>query len=380
MKILASGDDHFGDHERRSDCIRVHEFMVEVAEREAVDVFVSPGDMIDLPTSTPQVRRDVADFVQAMADVCPFLHAHGNHGNPRDMDLMRRLHTRFPVIVEHGAGVHRVAGAAIALMAWPERARLAAMYREACSAELDVAASDALRNVIRGLGYQMATHDGPRLLAGHFQVDGSKTSVGQPLIGHSMSVGLDDLALANVPLVLMSHLHLPQAWTHQGTEIVFCGSSFRTTYGETEEKSIVLAEYDGPRLVGWERIPTPCTPMELLEDEWDPSRGGWTNAKPWGDIRGAEVRFRYRVSSDQREAAKLQAEALKINALNLYGALAFKIEEVVIATGKARAIEVSRANTTGEKLLALWKARGSTPAEPRAAELLNMASELEVAS
>jgi len=380
VKILASGDDHFCEHARLDECIRMHQFMVDVAREERVDCFISTGDMFERPTSTPVERRAVADFLRAMAEVCPVLHAHGNHGNPKDMQLMMKLQTRHPVIVETAAAVHHVAGAAIGLMAWPERARLAAAFQGASAAELDTNAEEMLRNVVRGLGAQMADHSGPRLLAGHFMVDGSVTSVGQPLIGQAMAVGLTDLALADVPLVLMGHVHAPQHWRHGETDIVYTGSSFRTTYGEIEEKSIVLAEFDGSRLVGWRRIPTPCAPMLLLEDEWcvhADGGAGWLDGAP-DDInaRGAEIRFRFRCDADQRAAARAAAETVKAMLLEA-GAIDVKLDPIVNAMGTARAPEVARAVTLLDKLRAYWAARQATPEKSREERLLGKAASLE---
>jgi DNA repair protein SbcD/Mre11 len=317
-----------------------------------------------------------------MANVCPVVIAKGNHDRKLDLDLMRRISARFPIIVEEGAGVHYVAGAAVGVMAWPERATLAAAYREFSQAELDQTAQDLLRNVLRGLGQQMAAHDGPRILAGHFMVEGSVTSVGQPLVGQSMNVGLADLALAGAPLVLMGHIHKPQEWQFGGCEILYTGSPYRTAYGEVEQKSIVLAEYDGPKLLGWRRIPTPCAPMILLEDEWgqvfdDSPKRGWMVGDALPDnIIDAEVRFRYSVAADMRDEASAAAEAIKA-ALIARGALDCKVEERVRSVNNARAPEVAKALTLDAKLAAYWAARGTTPDEERAATLLSMAHEIE---
>ena len=40
MKILNSGDNHFHEHARFSECIAVHQEMVDVAKREKVDQII----------------------------------------------------------------------------------------------------------------------------------------------------------------------------------------------------------------------------------------------------------------------------------------------------------------------------------------------------
>lgn len=383
MKVLSSGDNHFDEGSRFDECVKVHAFMVETAQRERVDLFVCPGDIYER-LSTPRERKAVAEWLAAMANVCPVVIAKGNHDRKLDLDLMRRISARHPIIVEEGAGVHYVAGAAVGVMAWPERATLAAAYRELSPAELDQTAQDLLRNVLRGIGQQLEAHDGPRILAGHFMVDGSVTSVGQPLVGQSMNVGLSDLALANAPLVLVAHIHKPQAWKFGECEILYTGSPYRTAYGEVEEKSVVLAEYDGPKLVGWRRIPTPCAGMFLAQDEWGAEIDGQrTWLGEWdglpddpADLRGAEIRLRYRVPADMRDEAAAAAEMVRSDLL-AHGAVNVKIDPQVIPTGKARAPEVAAARTLKDKLAALWKVRGNEPEPDRAERLIGKASEIE---
>lgn len=385
MKVLASGDNHFDEHRRFSECIKVHQFMVDTARAERVDLFLCAGDVYER-ASTPRERAAVADWLRAMASVCPVVITRGNHDRMLDIDLMAKLESEHPIIVETGAGVHYVGGAAVLAMAWPERATLAAACAEMSPAELDLTAQDLLRNVMRGLDAQVADFDGPRIGLGHFMVDGSVTSVGQPMVGHSMNVGLSDLALLGCPLVLMGHIHKPQAWTYGGCEILYTGSPYRTTFGEVEEKSVVLAEFHGPHLVDVRRIPTPCSPMFLAEDEW---RAGPDGARDWlvgwgglpddpADLRGAEVRLRYRVPADRRDEARAAAEPVRAGLLER-GAVHVKLDPQVIPTTKARAPEVAKARTIGDKLAALWAARGTTPDADRAKSLLNKVNKLDEA-
>jgi DNA repair exonuclease SbcCD nuclease subunit len=388
VRVMSSGDHHWDEHRRFGECQKVHDFMVDEAERRQVDLFLGTGDMYER-ASTPREREAVSRWLIRMAERCPVLLVKGNHDRPLDMALMGSLKSRHPIIVEEAAGVHYVAGAAVLTMAWPDRATLAAAHSKMSGAELDGVAQDLLRNVMLGLGASVPEHfDGPRIGLGHFMVDGAVTSVGQPLLGQAMNVGLSELALLNCPLVLMGHIHAPQHWSHGGCDIVYTGSPFRTTYGEVEEKSVVVAEYDGARLVKWERVATPCAPMLLLEDEWiHDEADGWqfygTAEKATDprkhDLRGAELRFRYKVPVDQQDAARARAELLKSIWLR-EGAADVKLEPRVIPTSTARAPEVARALTVADKLIEMWKVRGNAPVAPRDQVLLGKAAELEVAS
>lgn len=387
MKILASGDHHFHRAGPRwEECMRIHAWMVELARERGVDLFLSGGDMTE-HASTAEEREAIADWLQCMASTCPVVVADGNHA-PGHTGIMRRLRTPFPVIVEERARVHRVASArggvaAIAAVAWPSRASLAASIGRALPGDAaDDVAREALRGVLLGMRTELDAHDGPRILLGHFMVDGSVTSVGQPLVGHAFNVGLSDLALAGAHLGVMAHVHKPQEWVFDGVTYAYTGSPYRTAYGETEEKSVLLAEFDGPRLVSLERIPTPCTGMLLGEDEWGWSEErqrfewlvGWHGLDP-DEAQGAEVRLRFHVAPDQREGARLAAEAVKADLL-ARGAASVKVEEVVRPHATARAPEIGTAEGLPAQLDAYWRAAGVSLTDGRKTRLLGMAESL----
>jgi DNA repair exonuclease SbcCD nuclease subunit len=380
MRILGSADHHCDEAKRFDEFLRVHHGMVDTARAERVDLFVSAGDVYE-GTSSPAERAAVAEWLTAMAEVCPVLIVKGNHDRALDMLLMSRLKTKHPVVVEERAGVHLVGGAAIAAVAWPNRAQLASIVGAGSAEELDATAHGLLQNVLRNLGTQLDMHqDRPRLLLGHFMVDGSVTSVGQPLIGQSMNVGLEDLALARAQIGVLGHIHCPQVFCINGVDYLYTGSSFRTAYGEVEEKSVLLIDFDGAQLVGWRRIPTACARMFLIEEEYGADgtwifgqRGAPEHAEQY---RGAEVRFRYSVPADLRDEARRRAVTLAEH-IRTSGAVDVQLEEQVQAVGTARAPEVAQALTLADKLEALWKLRQIDLSPERTTRLLNKAGQIE---
>lgn len=393
FRLMASGDLHWDEHRRFDECVRVHRFIAEEVARQQPDAFVIPGDIYER-ASTPVERAGVAEWITAVADTCPVLIAKGNHDRHRDLELIGRLRTRHTVIVEERAGVHRIPSrdgrttAAIGAVAWPDTAVLAAiMGRPLPSQALDDIAREALRNVLLGIGWELSQHDGPRILMGHFMADGATTNVGQPLIGQALNVGLSDIALSCADLVLMAHIHKPQEWQFGDMQVLYTGSPYRTTYGETEQKSVVLAELDGVRGVTWSRVPTPARQMLLLEDSWL-GEGRWERGILDAPMRagceepaaespaGAEIRFRYTVDADRRDAAKREADAFRAWAL-VAGAVDVKVEAEVRPKLRAKAPEIARADSLADKLQALWSARGTTPPPDRAAALLKKMGVLE---
>jgi exonuclease SbcD len=360
FRLLGTGDNHFDLHRRFSECIRVHDWMVELARDAKVDAFVSTGDLYE-KGSVPEERQATAEWTTRMAEVAAGLFVKGNHDLPRDVELLRRLRTKHPVTVEEGADVHYIAGAAIAAIAWPERA---AMLAAAGSIEgTEALVREALQHVFRGLGAKLAAHDGPRIGVGHMMIDGSIASTNQPLLGLPINVSLADLALLNAHVGFVGHIHRRQRFDAFGAPWMYTGSPYRTDQSQTEPKSVVLVEFDGQRLVSIEEIETPATPMAHLEGGWD-AESAALKIEQHGNLAGHEIRIRYNVAPDQQEQAKAAADALKQTLLDA-GVAAVKMEPVVIAQTRARAPEVSAATSLADKLEAHWRSIGFDPGDRR---------------
>jgi len=369
VKILASGDHHFDRRSRFDECINVHQWMVDLARDEKVDAFLSGGDVYERD-SNPDEREAVAEWLTRTADVCPVLVAKGNHESRRDAYLLRRLRSTHPIIVEEQAGVHHLGNAAVAAVAWPEKKYLLAQTGDSQQADADVRL--ALQSVIRGLGAQLLEHDGPRLALMHCLVDGSVVSTNQPLLGMPLNIGLTDLALFNAHAGFLSHIHKHQTWDVNGAPFAYAGSPLRTDFSQLEKKVVLLAEFDGQRLLDVREIETPARPMVHVEGEWKDGAISCGHIKRYSD---AEIRLRYSVPLDQRDVARAQAQRIA-DELKEAGAYSVKVEERVIAEMRARIPEVARATTTSEKLTAYWQSKNWNPGE-REEPLMSKLGEIE---
>lgn len=390
-RVALIADSHFDSSSRWAECLRIHDWIAADLRDRRPDLIVHTGDVYER-RSNPAERAAVVRWVQALAEIAPVLLVRGNHDAVGDLvGILPELRTDHPVVVEEAAGVHVLGGVVVAALAWPRRAQLAAM-----AGALDVQSShelgiDVLRDVLRGLERDSDKAalrcDGvmeeawtlrctPVLFAGHVMVRGSRTSAGQPLVGCDFELGLEDLGLVGADAYALGHIHQAQDWTIDGAPVIYPGSPRRTAYGETEAKGYVLVDLT-PGAVTWERVETPAVPMVLIEDRWDSLTemldATWTVAHYYS---GAEIRLRYTVSADHREAARAAIET-RAEGLRAAGAVDVKIEEVVEASTRARAPEVGAAAGLDDKLRALWEARDETPPEARAARLLERAHELE---
>jgi DNA repair protein SbcD/Mre11 len=384
MKRIAEiADSHFCEESRFDECVRLHDWIANDIRRRGADLILHGGDVFERK-SNPRERLAVAKLLTDLAEIAAVVIVRGNHDAVGDLKLFEQLETKHPVVVVETAGVVYAADCAVACLGWPRRAELMARCNDVLDSEGgNQLAAEALRNVLRGMGDQIASHYGPRILLAHAMVRGSVTSTGQPLVGCDMEIGLDDLALAGADFVALGHIHKGQDWAWGKTPIVYPGSPRRTAFGEVEEKGYVIVEveshpHNADAKVRWERVVAPATRMLLAEDEYAPGRSWAFNGLGGDGVKGAECRFRYTVDADQREAAKAAAEIQRRVLLDL-GAASVKIEEVVRATTRARTPEIATATSLEDKLRVLWRAKGIDVGNDREPRLLARLAELEAA-
>ncbi len=389
-------DSHFDHTSRWQETCEIHEWIADELERRRPDLILHTGDVYERP-SVPSERIHVAGWFQRLAAIAPVLIVRGNHDALVDLEIFRKLETEHPLYVEEACGSHLMPPFAVAAVAWPRKAHLLATAGRALKpleeAEL---AAQAIRNVIGGLGVRLGEWaHGPRILAAHAMVRGSKTSKGQPLVGCDMEIGIEDLALAGADFVALGHIHMGQEWMFNGAPIVYGGSPRRTEYGELEDKGFIWAEFGdepfdvthsdgtvhasmrGPRwFYDWERVLTPARPMLLLEASWDGV--GLTPSSPLPDVvANAEIRLRYETAKDQRVSAKAAVALLKERLL-AGGAHSVKPEERVHASTRSRAPELTKAQTLPEKLDVYWRVKGIEVAPARRERLFQKLAELDM--
>lgn len=372
-RIALISDQHFDVSSRWDETLRLSKWMAEDLARRDVDLITLGGDLFER-RPVPFETRAAAEWIIDLAELAPVVGVYGNHDVENSLAVMNRLEARHGIHFYDRPALHAVvAGCAVACLPWPQKAQILAAAPEISKVAGEQQAGEALRHVLRGLGAMLQGYNGPKLLLAHAMVRGSRTSVGQPLCGCDFELGLEDLGMVGADAYLLGHIHCPQDWMIGNAPVIYPGSPRRTTYGEVEDKGYALLEFDGPRLVRWERIVTPATPMLLVETRW--VDGGFTTIPDARAAVGAEIRFRYEISSDERDAGRSAAADLKRQLLDV-GAIEVKVEEEITQTTRSRAPEIVTAKTLGEKLDQLWNVQGWEPGERRE-PLLTKAAELE---
>lgn len=362
--ILATSDLHISATSPRwAECQRVLGWVADLAVREA-DLVIIAGDLYDR-ASTPTERTFAAAWLTRIASACPVVIVRGNHDASRDLSILGELRATHPIHVSEQPEVIAVAGVVVQCLPWPRLGELAARAGESGLA-LEERARAALGDVLRGLAAEArdtkAWADQTVILATHTLITGAVTSHGQPLVGGEMVVGLADLALAGADVVIAGHIHKPQEWEHGGVRMLYCGSPFRTAFGEHEAKSVVRIE-DASGGLRVERVETPAQRMIDVDARWvvAGSYFHFDNGRPLG-VTDAQVRLRYTVASEHREMARVEAARLRAAWLDA-GAERVVVEAEVVASSTARAPEIAQRTSVAAMLDDLWRVRGDAPAD-----------------
>lgn len=391
IRVAFVADNQVDERSRLAEHDRVMEFVAHDAADRGCIATLHGGDAFER-RSTARERESVRVFLDAVHPM-PFVLAGGNHEAPgevvelHDPDRLRFAYERPEVIVVGDAPDC----VAVAVLPWPRKTwLLEALGQAVAPEESDRVARECLRDVLRGFREQLHAFPGPRILLAHAERAGAKTDPDQPECpGLSLALTDEDFALSGADVALLGHIHMPQDWNTPGAlPVIYAGSPRRTAYanGELVPKGYVVVEFgvrdaDGRLPVTWERVPTPATPMVLVEAEFEVDLELGPGLRETAgslvfEAEHAEIRFRYRFPADQRDAANECARRW-VDRWKSEGAADVKLEAIPIPVVTARAPQVATAETLRERLMALWEARGDVPQPERRERLFAYAEQLD---
>lgn len=354
IRIAHISDQHFDRSSRWEETVRVHKWIASDIRERGADVITLGGDLFHAKPD-PEEWRAAAEWLLELADIAEVVGVYGNHDAASSLSVYPFMGARHPIAIYDTATVHRcqACSLSIACMPWPRKSSLlAAIGRPVSHEESGQIAVDALRAILSGFDQEMGDAR-ERAFLGHCMVRGSVLHTGQPLApGSDFEIGTEDLALANASVYLFGHIHASNAYLIGGRPGVMPGAPRHTCYGEPGTTHYAYVTLDRGN-ASIEMVETPAMPMVLIAATFDADGLRWTEQ----DVKGADVRLRFTVTADQREAARAAAAELRERLLR-EGAVVVKVEEVLDATVRARAPEVATATTIEDKLRAYWKAKG----------------------
>lgn len=359
---------HIGDFHARQDARNPARYAAlgqinsEAKRVPNLGAWLWPGDLNDARMSIED-RNALATYLQAMAGVAPVILCYGNHDLPGDLDVFGRLSSIFPIYVVSTPQTIRVkiatgGFASIFVLPYPTKAGLTA--QGIAKGDVVDAAGDLLEPIFMqaAADLEAARKNGDiTLMIGHVNVAGSRTSVGQPNIGHEIELSPRHLDRLGPIYKGLNHIHVAQeiAGAH------YAGSVCRLNWGEIEEKRYLTITHQENPHDGWRwpysvtSHPIDIAPMYHVEGTLTRDGFTWAVTKgPGGDVlpapaswKGCEVRVRYRFNQSEksvlRDAVVLAefAEAAKL-----------EVEPIAVPDRALRAPEVAEARTLPEKIRA----------------------------
>ena len=362
MKLIGIADLHINERDRASEGAAIRAWMVKTLPDLEPDAYLIGGDILHGRSSVAE-RNAAMNLLRPLSDNAEVIGVYGNHEVKDDLAIYNAIPS---VHLYQAPTVHMLDGCAVPCLPWLRYVPSAGETSLSASALADAAQRfvqgqlEALRLDLEALAPTM-----PRVMLGHAMIRGAKTALGQPVpLGAEFELGLEDLAPFNCDAYLFGHVHKGQDFiVGDGAPLIYPGSSHRTTYGEIDEKRVVIITIDDSDMVSVEYLATPARPMLLCERDW--SAGGWDDNEGVyaliDDVKACklapEVRFRYTVPSTQREAGAIAAGRVSAR-LKEAGAFSVKLEPKTIVEMAPRAPEITRATTVEAQVRVLLARQG----------------------
>lgn len=223
--------------------------MIDFAETHEVDLVVFAGDAFRTRSPNPTIQREFAVRVLRLSGLAPTVLLAGNHDMPLNAAKASSIEI-FDTLALAGIWVAQAYEArrigtrrgdvVLGAAPYPMRARLLANAdMRGTIAEQDEALKLALTEQLARLAQQaqtLANDDAPKLLAGHFSLEGALWgSERGVMLGRDVAVGLDCVADAGWDYVALGHIHQHQNLTRGQADkppVVYSGSIERIDFGE----------------------------------------------------------------------------------------------------------------------------------------------------
>lgn len=386
MKIIHIGDQHLGGAYPEKAAASFDFLTAELWENQdspafRPDLIVSTGDLTDRPLHVHSEHlRPFLHFVQRSE--CPIVLLQGtpSHEPLGAIENIAAVSDGKIITITSPHCVVPLGNLFIQGMPALTRPQLAKWVRGIDPTIDGFADPDAAIKAI--LAYQAGSwpSESIRVYLYHGVLRGCTTATGQTLAGGVLEIAREDLALANPTVVLCADIHLAQEW-RDPCLVSYCGSSHPVNWGELDQKSFSVVEFDGDSAL-LTRVPFPHKPMVKLELEFTGEQhdGVWefincgtgydSSCSDYSALKGYEVKVVYTIP---REIAASVDDAFVRLLFHSEGIELAAVERVVKSEKRER-IEGIRSITSTRAQYEAWC--NAKNREPRPGALVK-ASELD---
>jgi DNA repair protein SbcD/Mre11 len=324
-------DPQNGVSTRVMDFLRRLDEMIKYAETHSADLAIFAGDAFKNQQPNPTLQREFANRITDLARICPVILLVGNHDVPTmwqrasSIEIYETLQVPNVLVgsdyVLHE--VHTKSGVVLVGTApYPIRARLLGdeQLQGKSVQDLDQLMQRTLQTLFNALAReaeQSQYSDAPRVLAGHFTVQGAEYGSERAVMaGRDAVVPLSELAIPAWDYVALGHIHKHQNLT-EGRKgqppVVYSGSMERIDFGEEmDAKGFCWVELERGA-TRWQFVPTKSRPFATLRIDVrgiaDPT-GRIVEEIKIRDLAQAVVRVY--IEADVESEAKLNERAIHI--------------------------------------------------------------------
>jgi exonuclease SbcD len=381
MRIAHFADLHYGT-KNLDEADRCFSTAVDCAMTRQVDVAIISGDASDhgLELHEPATVRLLMQ-VRRLADHCPVLMLQGTflHEPLGMLAIFRLLGARYPVHVAdciqqvaltdkgwHASTGWRFnevpAGARLLVSCVPtvNKAMVAAVVGATEAAQATGEHLAALLAGFAPINLSARSLGIPTVGVSHGTVFGSISEHGVPMASYDHEFTTGTLFAAQTQAFMLGHIHRHQAWTQETTTgrqcIAYAGSIGRFHYGEEGEKGFLLWTVSANH-AEYTLEPTPARRTLDIVFEGKPDLEALREAVAAHEINGADVRVRWTVAEEDRQAVDRGA----ISRL-LAGAAHIKWEGRIVPVTRARAPGITQLGTLADKVRKWAQLTGVDPA------------------
>ncbi len=264
MRVLHTSDWHVGKklgrYDRRDEYHAVLSEVVEIADREAVDMVVVSGDLFDRPSPPLWALSLVIERLQALAADRPVVAVAGNHDSGELLEVLAPLLAPYGVHLvgtikrpdEGGVLTFDIPAGRAAVACFPFLREGHIVDFMASTERWYGLYADRIRDLAKAYADAAVEAAGPNgiaMLAAHFMVTGA--SIG----GHGVPRGERQLHIGkaysateqaippSLAYVAMGHIHAPQRVPHAAVPAEYAGSLLELDFGEAgEQKRVVVVD------------------------------------------------------------------------------------------------------------------------------------------
>lgn len=204
----------------------------------------------------------------------------------------------------------------------------------------------------------------PKITVFHGNVSGARLSNGQTLIGQDIIIPDFALRKTKANYYALGHIHLPQ---QVAPDMYYSGSLYNKDFGEIEQKSFNVIEFNGSQYRLTQVPFVSSKPMIIVNAKFQNGEFIYENHLP----TNAEIKFRYEITENER--AILSKEMLNQLAEKLGGDVKFEAK-VVPNERESRSENIMHAKTLMEEVIEYGKVINEEVSE----SILEKVSQMEI--